>query len=60
MGPSMVLHAHKMLNEKSISVYKAKNVVTRDDLLKVKKETVEEHKSKKTSKKIISNSSESE
>lgn len=66
MGSSTILYALKVLNEKSISVYKAKNVVTRDDLIKFKKETVEKQKTKKTpkkvhsKKKIISNSSESD
>lgn len=41
MWSSTVLYALKVLNEKSISFYRSKNVITRDDLLKVKKEAAE-------------------
>lgn len=54
MGPSTVLHSLEMLIEKSIPVYKAKNLVIRNDLHKVKKETVEEQKTMKTLKKVHS------
>lgn len=44
MGPFTTLHPHKVLNEKSIEVYKSKNIISCDDLLKVKEEVYEENK----------------
>lgn len=46
MGHSSALHIHKMINKKSIATYKAKNIITKEYLLKVKKEIVEAKKKK--------------